>query len=469
MASEEIRKKWGTIYMGNREASLEELNAMQEPLRKEQEKKEKTEDYMERVKARAADRAREILGAAYTERQKVLDEAKGEAAVYKKQAAEEGAKLKAEGERLRQMAHNELAKAEEERKEAQRIRETAYDEGFQNGMDKAAAELHEFRADLGQSLAALLRAIERQRRAILETWRGELAALTQTAAQAGTGLILQKEHQAILNNLVFQALDLLENRSIITMRVNPADETTVSDMFRAAREKAPELKQWIVTGDSGIEAGGLIAETANGSVDLQRDNFRELVHEVLMHLGLPEHESERASDEVRDLVEREVAHIASLTPELDAVATPAEVESHSEAETPIENKANPQDIPGDIEQLTEDTDSQDAMNPVTGQTFEEQPARTDPNLNEPAEDPTLAELEEELFPLEDEIPKNNAPVDSEAPNSRPEGKLNPESEKTEHKDTMATQQPMQTDSIPTREKAVSPAPDSKTFSEGGFL
>ena len=56
MAADEARKKWGTIFMGEREASVEQLDAMQEPLRRDKIRKEQTEDYMERVRKRAADR-----------------------------------------------------------------------------------------------------------------------------------------------------------------------------------------------------------------------------------------------------------------------------------------------------------------------------------------------------------------------------------------------------------------------------
>lgn len=411
MASEEIRKKWGTIFMGDREASVEQLHAMQEPLRREKEKKEQTEDYMERVRARAADRAREILGAAYTERQKVLDEAKAEIAARKRQAAMECAQLKQEGEKVRQEAQAEYDKAKATLEEAEKIRAQAHEEGFQEGMTQAGAELHEFRAELGQSMAVLMRAIERERKNILEQWRTELAALVQAAAQAGTGLILQKEHQAILRALVFQALDLLESRSSINMRVNPADEAQVSDLFHAARERAPELKQWVVTGDNNIEPGGLVAETGSGSVDLQRNNFRELVDGVLSHLGLPDMETEEQAATMRDLVEKEVAHIASLSPELDLAPEPELPQPESQLPEPepapaeIEADAAPEAAENaqEPDQADEAESGQESGSEMSDpmEAMPEQPAPAAPQ----SANPTLEELEEELFPLDMETPE----------------------------------------------------------------
>ncbi len=226
MASEELRKKWGTIFMGEREATVAQLDAMQEPLRREQLKREQQEDYMERVRAKAAERARAILGAAYAERQKVLEEARAEAEAERQQLIREGEALKAAGAVAHGQAAAELAKARAVREEAERIREAAHGEGFQAGMEQAGAELKEFRAELGQSLAVVLRAVDAQRKAISDSWRGELVELVRTAVSAGTGWLLHKEHDAVLRSLVLEAVTLLEDRATVTVRVNPEDEVS---------------------------------------------------------------------------------------------------------------------------------------------------------------------------------------------------------------------------------------------------
>ena len=61
MASEELRKKWGTIFMGEREATVEQLDAMQEPMRREQLRREQQEDYLERVRAKAAEKMSAVV------------------------------------------------------------------------------------------------------------------------------------------------------------------------------------------------------------------------------------------------------------------------------------------------------------------------------------------------------------------------------------------------------------------------
>ena len=328
MASEQLRKKWGTIFMGEREATVEQLDAMQEPMRREKLKQEQEVDYMERVRARAAERAKEILGAAYAERLKVLEEAKAEALAQRKEAAAQCAALKAEAEAARKEAAAELARAQAEREAAVRVREAAHGEGYQAGMDQAGQELREFRAELGQSLGALLRALAGQRTDLAAAWREELVELTQEAVAAGTGHVLSQDHAELLRALVLKAVSLLEDRSTIVVRVNPADEAAVGDMFAAARERAPELAQWIVNGDERMERGGLIAESGSGSVDCRREHYREMVDSILSHLALPEREGEAEADEAIDaLVEHETARMAELAPPPEPALEPAPAEA----------------------------------------------------------------------------------------------------------------------------------------------
>lgn len=324
MASDQLRKKWGTIFMGEREATPQQLDAMQEPLLRERAQHQQQEDYLARVRARAEERAREILGAAYAERQKVLEEAGAEAQARVEQFTREAKELKAQAQAELAEAEAEHGKARDLREEAEFIRSNAHNEGFQAGMEQAGAELKEFRVDVGQMLGNMLRALEAQRHSLGEAWRDELAELARVAVEAGTGWILQAEHQRILQNLVFGSLQLLEDRATVSIRVHPDDEDTVSDLFRAARERVPELSQWIVNGDPSVEAGGLVAESVSGSVENLREHYREMVNGILEHLTLPPRpEEERAGEEVSATAARESARLTQVVPEAAPVVEPA--------------------------------------------------------------------------------------------------------------------------------------------------
>ena len=343
MASDELRKKWGTIFMGEREATPQQLDAMQEPLLRERAQHLQQEDYLARVRARAEERAREILGAAYAERQKVLEEAGVEAQARVEQFTREAKELKAQAQAELAEAEAEHGKARDLREEAEFIRGNAHNEGFQAGMEQAGAELKEFRVDVGQMLGNMLRALEAQRHNLGEAWRDELAELARVAVEAGTSWILQAEHQRILQSLVFSSLQLLEDRATVSIRVHPDDEDTVSDLFRAARERVPELSQWIVNGDPSVEAGGLVPESVSGSVENLREHYREMVNGILEHLTLPPRpEEERAGEEVSATAARESERLTQIVPEAAPVAEP-------EPELPVE----PVDTMGQPELLPE--------------------------------------------------------------------------------------------------------------------
>ena len=249
------------------------------------------------MRARAEERAREILGAAYAERQKVLEEAGAEAQSRILQLTREALALKAQAQEELAQAQAEHGKARDLREEAEIIRDHAHNDGFQAGMAQAGAELKEFRADVGQMLGNMLQALDAQRHSLGEAWRDELAELARVAVEAGTGWILQAEHGRILQHLVFSSLQLLEDRATVTVRVHPDDEETVSDLFRAARERVPELSQWIVNGDASIEAGGLVAESVSGSVENLRAHYREMVNGILEYLTLPQRPQDEPAEQ----------------------------------------------------------------------------------------------------------------------------------------------------------------------------
>ncbi|MBQ9537382.1 MAG: flagellar assembly protein FliH [Desulfovibrionaceae bacterium] len=297
MASDALRKKWGTIFMGDKEATMEQLDAMQEPALRERIQKDQEKAYLERVKQRACDRAREILGQAYTERQEILTAAQNEAQSLRERLLQDCEVLKAEAQKIKAEAQAELERAKKVSQDAQHIKNTAEDAGYQAGMEQASKELREFRADLGNEMGQVLLAIGKQLHTITTTWREDLVDLMRQAVVTGTGWVIDHNYETILRSLVMQALNLLEEREVVTLRVNPEDEAIISDLFRAAREKAPELKQWIVNGDETIERGGLVAESGSGSVDLQRKNYRDLVAEILEHLALPAKDTDQVAEQ----------------------------------------------------------------------------------------------------------------------------------------------------------------------------
>lgn len=307
-------KKWGTVFMGRREASLDKLDSMQSAALQQQHQKQVQEDYLERVKSKATERAKEVLGAAYAERQHILQEAEADAQQRIRELTAEAAQLHNAAAADRTAAAQEKQQAETLTQEARRLRDSAYGEGYDAGVEKARAELAEFRAQMGDALGAVMLAIQRESSVIFDKWRGDLVTLCRVAVEKGINLALSAEHRAVLEHMLMQAVRQLEDHRIITLRVHPDDEDVVGDMFLAAREQLPHVQEWRVRGDATLEAGSIVAESADGSVDNRLEYYRELVDSVMSSLHLPAGDEEtEALARIAGIVQSETERITGLT------------------------------------------------------------------------------------------------------------------------------------------------------------
>lgn len=330
MRSEQDTKKWGTIYLGgNKEATLESIDAMQAAARQEQWNQRTQNEYLDRVRERATDRAREILGAAHTERQNLLTEARTEAERIRLETQvqyDKADKALADAEAIR-------ADAQAVRDDAEAIRNAAQEEGFNTGLANARDELDAFRGAMGASIAVVLQSIERQNAAIFAAWREDIVALVQTCVNKGTEWVLQDQHKAVLRALVMESVRQLDNRHTVTLRVHPDDEAAVADMFAAAREAMPDVDRWIVQGDSSVALGGLIAESPSSTVDNRVALRAALVDGILRHLTLPEGEAEvLAAQAIHEVLQEQVAHIESIAPPVPEQYLPPQTETEREPE-----------------------------------------------------------------------------------------------------------------------------------------
>ncbi len=472
MSSDE-KDKWGTIFLdANRESSLSKLDAMQAASRQEQWNQKTQQDYLEKVRQKAVERAKSILGEAYTERQQILEEAEKEAARIRQEAKA----AQNDAENIRTDTQNLRHAVQAELDNANHIRNSAQEEGFQAGLAAAQTELDNFRASMGASVAGVLQAIEGQCLRIFAGWRHELVHLIKVSVTKATGLAIDERYAQILENLVYEAVRHLDERRSVILRVHPDDESVVADLFAAAKERLPDLGQWQIEADASLELGGLVAESPSGSVDSRLELFRDMVDGILEHLALPESQLDAQGQAfVQKIVQLESEHIAeksaipSVQPPAQASNTELEAEHMAEHSAPepsmgeqatepdpldmpeppiIPDAAHHADILAQETLLAADNMAQDAaqnfvqsdanaldsMDPLDfidpldsvdsadstdaapiipeAETQEAAPtAEKNPKAaQESAQEPTRQELEEELLP----IPDPNAIVNSEA-------------------------------------------------------
>lgn len=191
-------------------------------------------------------------------------------------------------ERVREKAAAKvLSMLEEAKAEAETLKAEAMQQGYDAGIDAARKELEEFRAGMGDSVAAVLQAIQGQCSSIFDTWREDLVELMREAVSRYTGVVLREERAEVLSALFTQAVQVLESRRNLVIRVNPEDEVAVADMVQAAKERLTGLESWTVRPDASMTPGGLVVESDNGMVDNRMETRGAVINDVLARLTLP--------------------------------------------------------------------------------------------------------------------------------------------------------------------------------------
>ncbi len=339
MTSDDNDSKWGTIFLDStRESTLSKLDAMQAASRQEQWNQRTQQDYLEKVRSKAVERARTILGEAYTERQKIIEEAEADAANIRQEAKA----IQASAEAIRNEAQELKHGVQAELDRAKHTHSSAQEDGFQAGLEQAQEELEKFRHTMGSSVAGVLKAIEKQSLNIFAHWRKELVSLLKVCVEKGTALALDERYNKILEQLVIEAVRNLDDRRHVNLRVHPDDEPVMADIFLAAKEKMPDLGQWSITPDSSLELGGLVAESNSGTVDSRLELFREMIENILEHLALPESSLDVAGAAfVKEISRLEMENIAHMVP----------------AEALLQNEDNAEDIVDNLEAVATPDDA----------------------------------------------------------------------------------------------------------------
>ena len=199
--------------------------------------------------------------------------------------ADESAYLERVKERASAVAASIL---EEARSEAARLQKAAQEEGYNAGIAAADAELNEFRSGMAESVAAVLGAIEGQCSQIFSMWREDIIDIARLAVEKVTAVELAGDRKQMLENLLLQAVALLEERRELVIRVHPEDEPMLTDIVGLTQGKFPDVHVWRIKADATINPGGMVLESASSLAESRVESRRLAVEEILSHLILPE-------------------------------------------------------------------------------------------------------------------------------------------------------------------------------------
>ncbi|MDR2504263.1 MAG: flagellar assembly protein FliH [Deltaproteobacteria bacterium] len=223
---------WGRIFMSGRISVLDEVEQARSRAWSEEDEK----IYLEKVRLRAEEKARDILSAA--------------------------------------------------EQKARALREKAVEEGRAEGLRLAQEEMNELRASMAQASHSVLSAMEERGKELLETWKEDLPALLRLAVEKALGMALSEDRAALLSSLYTQAARALTESRRVLVRCNPEDAAAVEDIIAAGREKLTEQKGWSVRADETVPPGDLWLESESSLAQSSLESRRAAVMQALEGLRL---------------------------------------------------------------------------------------------------------------------------------------------------------------------------------------
>lgn len=225
----------GRIIIGPRSAGLAELtlnSARQAALSQESE-----EDYLERVRRKAQDMAKEILSQAMAE--------------------------------------------------AERLREQAREQGRLEGGKKAEAEVKKIKEQKALECKALLESLRRAGQDVWRSHRQDLVLLVQVMVEKVLAVELEANRRESLASLLDQAVDVMDAKRRVVVTVHPRDADLMEELLEQAKTGGG-LENCKVKTDEGIEPGGLLLECDHGMVDNTIASRKASLNAVLDQLTLEE-------------------------------------------------------------------------------------------------------------------------------------------------------------------------------------
>jgi flagellar assembly protein FliH len=165
--------------------------------------------------------------------------------------------------------------------------EEGYAQGYSEAQQLAEQQLSAAHQEMADSLAQALSAVQEGSEVIWGTYRQDLVDLLRMCVEKITGAELTANRRAILQGLLFKAVEQLEGHRGLTIRVHPEDEPTMAAIIEQSRDRYPALDAWRLKNDSQMLPGGLIVESEQGKMDSTLEGRWSVLKSVLDELTLP--------------------------------------------------------------------------------------------------------------------------------------------------------------------------------------
>jgi len=168
--------------------------------------------------------------------------------------------------------------------EGHALREQATQQGLAEGRQQAQDLAEEAAQAQADALARTLEAVQRVGHELWAQYRQDVLELLRMVVRRLLRVELDERRGEILGSLLDQALDAIDSRRGLTVRVHPQDQALTQELLERAKARHPGLERWAVRPDTALAQGGVILESDRGMVDNSLASRLALVEPILDHL-----------------------------------------------------------------------------------------------------------------------------------------------------------------------------------------
>lgn len=180
-------------------------------------------------------------------------------------------------ERAQQKAKEILSKAMDD---AATLRKQAQAEGYKNGHEEARHAVSEEARRIGEFFTTLHKALAAEKQRVAREHQDQLFQLLCLALEKTLGTLLASDRATVLRNLFDEALAQLQTVEEVTLSVSPADEELARELI-ASTNSQNTLPPIRIKACRDIDPGGVRLECGSGMIDNTIASRFEQVQAVL--------------------------------------------------------------------------------------------------------------------------------------------------------------------------------------------
>lgn len=151
--------------------------------------------------------------------------------------------------------------------EAEALRSTARHEGYETGLQEAQAQVDQHIQTVSTEVEGLMSQLGAQGATVFNERRQDIMGLIKLAVEKTISVELSENRMASLESLVSEALDRIESQRQVTIKCFPEDAPDLEGFIKTIQDRNPALKYWTVKGDPAIQQGGVLIEGSEAKVD----------------------------------------------------------------------------------------------------------------------------------------------------------------------------------------------------------